>query len=181
VRLVGDVAPRSVAFVDASGSGWLAAMLLSPNGKRLFVRKFLDKSFHDFLRPRGNYIQFLEMAAAILLLVTFPEELENNELDLYCDNVSQQGALRKGFSRAWDFAIVAGIFWSKAAELSIDVWTERVPSEFNPSDYPTRFEKNDENGYDRAVKSLRFTEVEPGSLDPLFTALTELRAKDIDL
>jgi len=178
IRLVGDVRPHAIAFVDASGAGWLAALLISPNGHRAYVKYFLDDSFKGFLKPRGNYIQFLEMAAAYLLLCSFENELHGCELDLYCDNIAQQGALRKGFSRAWDFAVVAGTFWGKAAELKIDVWTERVPSAFNPSDYPTRFVPDDINGYARAIEALGFIEKIPGPLLPLFEALTLLRARD---
>ena len=178
VRLHGDNVRRAVAFVDASGEGWLGAMLITPENKRFFVRSFLNNTYKEILRPRGNYIQFLEMAAAFLLLVTFPEELTNTELDLYCDNTAQEGALRRGFSRAWDLAVVAGTFWSKASELQIDMWIDRVPTRYNPSDYPTRFEEFDANGYVRAVHTLGFAEKQAGSLVPLFNAIEKLRGKE---
>ena len=143
--------------------------------KKVFIQENIVHFYH--ILDKTNYIHILEMAAAFLL-ASFPDELRNTELDLYCDNIAQQGALRRGFSRAWDLAIVAGVFWSKASELCIDVWTERVPSAYNPSDYPTRFVDNDANSYARAVKALGFRECEPGSLSLLFASLREMRGRE---
>ena len=116
------------------------------------------------------------MSAAILLMVTFSELLTGSELDLYCDNTAQEGALVKGSSRAWDLAVVAGHFWQMAAKVDCDVWVDRVPTDFNVSDYPTRFISEDENGFVRAIQALGFSFVPPKPLKDLFETLERLRA-----
>ena len=89
-----------------------------------------------------------------------------------------QGPARRAGPRAWDLAVVAGDFWLLAARYSIDVWVERVPTVFNPADYPTRFVADDENGYVRAMNVLGFVFEEPRSLNQLFDMLQELMASE---
>ena len=141
----------------------------------------MPAEYVQFLSKRKNYIQFLEMAAAVLALPSFFKEIQGAELDVYCDNTGQQGALRKGFSRAWDYCVVAGVFWELVARAQCDVWIDRVPTAANCADYPTRFLARDRNGYARAMVALGVEWVEPGQLDPLWAALERLRAAETPL
>ena len=92
----------------------------------------------DVLKPKGNYIQFMEMSAAALFVATFGQDCREANVTLFCDNVAQQGSLSKGFSKDLDNAVLAGVFWDMIAAQGINLWLERVPSEENLSDVPTR-------------------------------------------
>ena len=54
------------------------------------------------------------------------------------DNGSNQSILVSGFSSSVDGAIIAYYIWSLIASLHIRLWTERVDSESNIADLPTR-------------------------------------------
>ena len=69
------------------------------------------------------------MRGFFLGLATFRQELQASLVVLFCDNRGQEGILRKGFSSAWDIAVLSGIFWELAALERVDVFIERVPSE----------------------------------------------------
>ena len=73
-----------------------------------------------------------------MFVATFGEQCRDANVTLFCDNVAQQGALTKGFSRDLDNAIFARLFWDMVAEHGINIWFERVSSEENLSDIPTR-------------------------------------------
>jgi len=96
--------------------------------------EFIDSLF----KARGNYIQFLEMCAAILALSTFGVELREVNTILYCDNTAQQGNLIKGYGRNWDLTIVSNVFWRIACRGAMNIQIERVPSVENISDIPSR-------------------------------------------
>ena len=143
VPLLEDVFPERRLWVDAAGDGWLAAVFRADrDSPLLYTRVRVPDHLIGWLRPRSNYIKFLEVAAAFLGLATFRQQLHASLVVLFCDNRGQEGILRKGFSSAWDIAVLSGIFWELAALERVDVFVERVPSEENVADYPTRM--NDE-------------------------------------
>ena len=174
IRLTDQSRPQVRALVDASSSkghgGWLGVILSLPGASWCTTWK-MPAEVLQILKPRGNYIQFLEMASAILLFDTFGDLLKGADLVLYCDNTAQEGALTKGFSTAWDMAVVAGVFWELAGRSDCDVWIERVPSELNLADCPSR-------PFDPASRSvLEALDVQwtpPGDMAPLLNALDQL-------
>ncbi|MDE0820250.1 MAG: hypothetical protein OSA95_03960 [Opitutales bacterium] len=134
------------AFVDAEGgTGGLGFVIQfsSMEGGSAYAHTKISAKALEILRPRGNYIQFLEMAAAVFMIETMKEELRDCDVILFCDNTAQEGALRKGYSRDWEMAVVAGLTWLKVAELNIHLWIERVPSDYNISDAPSRMSPED--------------------------------------
>ena len=179
IRLQSDSRPQVRALVDASGrgenGGWLGVILTVRVGESpLFSSWQMPEDIYSWLRPRGNYIQFLEMSAAILLLTTFPHQLRGCDVIIFCDNTAQAGSLAKGFSSSWDMAVIAGVFWELACKLSCDVFIQRVPSEFNLADCPSR-PSDGESRFILEALGARWTN--PGSMDPLLSALGSLSAR----
>ena len=174
IRLTDQSRPQVRALVDASSSkghgGWLGVILSLPEDTWCTSWE-MPSAVLDILKPRGNYIQFLEMASAILLFATFPDSLSESDLVMYCDNTAQEGALAKGFSTAWDMAVVAGVFWELAGRIDCDVWIERVPSELNLADCPSRpFDPNSRS----VLEKLNVQWTPPGDMTPLLEILENL-------
>jgi len=131
--------PPPPAWVIPPRLGPLGVILTVRVGESpLFSSWQMPEDIYSWLRPRGNYIQFLEMSAAILLLTTFPHQLRGCDVIIFCDNTAQAGALTKGFSSSWDLAVVAGLFWELVCKLSCDAFIQRVPSALNIADCPSR-------------------------------------------
>ena len=131
-RLVCHAPPRTLfseactrrhvrVLVDARGkNGMLACVVFLENDsvqRPAMCWQQVPPEIFRFLKPKGNYIQFMEMAADILFVATFGEQCRDANVTLFCDNVAQQGALTKGFSRDLDNAIFARLFWDMVAEL----------------------------------------------------------------
>ena len=132
-------------FVDASSdaavnSGTLGAVVFSVEAPMdmFFVSWVMPTEFFAFLKPRGNFIQFLEMSACILALRTWHRKLRGANVIMYCDNNGQLGALSHGFAKQWDYTVVASVFWELACIGNIHILLRRVPSDFNIADIPSR-------------------------------------------
>ncbi len=66
------------------------------------------------------------------------------------DSEAVEGALIKGYSGAEDVCALSGIFWDLAASLKCQIYIDRVPTDANPADYPSRndLEKGEAVGWD---------------------------------
>ena len=177
--LFSDAFPRRHvrAFVDARGkNGMLACVVFWDDGchwQPSMCRHQMPPEIFTVLKPKGNYIQFMEMAAAVLFVATFGDMSRDANVTLYCDNVAQQGALSKGFSRDLDNAVLAGLFWDMVAEKGINVWFDRVASEENISDVPTREENWSAHP---AMAYFGVREEDAGDMSPCYRALQRIIA-----
>ena len=79
-----------------------------------------------------------EILAILLALCTFRDQLESRKVVLYSDNVGAEHATAKGSSKAWDHNRLVHQIWSLALAHRIKLWVERVPSEDNLADCPSR-------------------------------------------
>ena len=68
------------------------------------------------------------------------------------DSEAVEGALIKGYSGAEDVCELVGLFWDLAAALKCSICIDRVPTDANPADYPSRndLQKGREAGWETA-------------------------------
>ena len=85
-----------------------------------------------------NPIEQIETAAVLLLLEVFFDELRDTDVRLFVDNIAAQGSLIRGFSRSLSQALLCGAVWSRVAKARVGLWVDRVESEANIADIPTR-------------------------------------------
>ena len=57
---------------------------------------------------------------------------------LLIDSEAVLGALVKGYSAREDICELVGVFWDLALELRVSIFLDRVPTDLNPSDLPSR-------------------------------------------
>ena len=148
-------------FVDAASTPARCAAVFAGGGDFSYTAMDPPAKLLAQLKSRNdNQITSLEIIAIQLALNTFQPALTGRSVVLYSDNtgmfqiimqfsftvlcsVLTSGAERsttKGASRAFDHnALVHGI-WSFTLKHRIDLWVERVPSEFNISDCPSRWD-----------------------------------------
>ena len=162
---------RSASSGKRKEKGWLGAVL-TVNGQPWKVTRWqVPHIYTERLKSRGNYIQFLEMCSSILAITTFADELKDANTILYCDNNGQLGALIRGFSREWDYSVVAGVFWRIACFQSMSLQLARVPSVENVADIPSRPKDTLGMGWLRSRGSIF---VKPGDMTELLASLKSM-------
>ena len=80
----------------------------------------------------------VELIAPVLALTSFGDSLRNKHVLLLIDSEAVEGALIKGYSGAEDVCELVGLFWDLAASLKCQIYIDRVPTDANPADYPSR-------------------------------------------
>ena len=128
-------------FVDAAGhSSRCAAVLCCESGcfytdgvpSSQIVNRLVDR--------RDNQIMGLESIAIGLGLCTFAPELHRQKVVIYSDNKGAEHSTRKGSAKSWDHCRIIHELWTQALRNHTYMWIERVPSEENISDLPSRGE-----------------------------------------
>ena len=128
-------------FVDAASSPARCAAVLHDEG--LFFYSDAPPT-NAMLRQMGNrgdkQIMSLEMMAILFALTTFRTKLANRRVILFSDNTGAEKSAVKGSAQASDHNEIVHEIWTYAFEHGIKLWIERVPSEDNISDCPSRQE-----------------------------------------
>ena len=88
--------------------------------------------------PRNTQIVMVEAFAPAVAIDALRSDMEGANILLLVDAEAVEGALVRGYSSREDLCELAGLFWSLACELDIGVYVDRVPTDGNPSDGPSR-------------------------------------------
>lgn len=92
-------------------------------------------------QPReDNQIMGLEMLSIALGLCSFEHLLRRRRVVIWSDNTGAQAAAGSGAARAFDHACLAHGLWVKIAQLRCLARVERVPTDENIADDPSRGE-----------------------------------------
>ena len=141
---------------DAEGLGGLGAfMFVKKDGleETFFMAENFCRMCDVILTSDDRVICFLEAIAPLLVLRVFKEQLRGKIVIFVIDNNSALGALQKGYSSRYPNSEVTREFWQICAEYVITPWFERVSSEDNVADDPSR----NEFGTSETLKAKRFT------------------------
>ena len=87
----------------------------------------------------------IEMLAPVIVNDAFKEELRGKKVLLFVDSECVEGALVKGYSAKEDLCWLNALFWQQALELDALFYIDRVSTDANISDGPSR-------GRDREAK-----------------------------
>ena len=98
----------------------------------------IPKEMQKNWAPRKTQIVPVEMIAPILALHTFRERLFGTDLILLIDSEAVESALVKGYSSKSDLCTLVSVFWNLIFELRVRVFIDRVSTDFNPADWPSR-------------------------------------------
>lgn len=92
--------------------------------------------------PRKSQIAMVELFATVVALKTFEDRLAGSWSLLLVDSEPVQGALVKGYSAREDVCELVGVFWKFALDLKVNLYVDRVPTDANPADPPSRDHMN---------------------------------------
>ena len=80
----------------------------------------------------------VEMIAPILALETFKERLIGADVIILIDSEAVEAALIKGYSSKEDLCDLISVFWDLVFEIKARVFIDRVATDANPADWPSR-------------------------------------------
>lgn len=90
-----------------------------------------------FLARRTQIIP-VELLAPIVAIHTFKDRLFGVDLLLFIDSEVVEATLIKGYSSKEDLCSLVSVFWDLVLELRIRVFIDRVATDANPADWPSR-------------------------------------------
>eukprot|EP00435_Cladocopium_sp_Y103_P067787 s92_g30.t1 len=149
-RPILETKPRSadyVLFTDGSftdgkpGSPlkpWIGGVLFRLGEVPLQFGCEVNQSLIKKWLPRKSQIAMVELFATVVALKTFEAQLSNSWSLLLVDSEPVQGALVKGYSAREDVCELVGVFWKIAFDLKVNLYVDRVPTDANPADPPSR-------------------------------------------
>ena len=88
--------------------------------------------------PRKTQICMIELLAAVVAVQTFREEIRGKLVLLFIDSEPVEAALIKSYSAKEDVCELVGLFWELVLELRCSVYIDRVPTDSNPADNPSK-------------------------------------------
>ena len=88
--------------------------------------------------PRKTQISMIEMFAPILAVEFLGDASLHKSILFFVDNESSEGALVKGYSAMEDICELTAIFWKLVMERSILAYVDRVSTDANIADGPSR-------------------------------------------
>ena len=80
----------------------------------------------------------VELVAAVLAVETFRHYMQDATVLLLVDAEAVEGALINGYSAWSDVSLLVGKFWELAQVLNAAIYIDRVPTDANCSDGPSR-------------------------------------------
>jgi hypothetical protein len=89
-------------------------------------------------QTRKTQIVPIEMLAAVRALQVFDDYIKGTRVIFFIDSEAVEGALVKGYSRREDLCELVGVFWALVRALDCDVYIERIPTDANLADTPSR-------------------------------------------
>jgi hypothetical protein len=87
---------------------------------------------------RENQIVMVELFAPVVAVHLFEERLKDKKLLIFVDSEAVEGALVKGYSSRSDLSELTGKFWEQMARINCTVYIDRVSTDSNPADGPSR-------------------------------------------
>ena len=82
----------------------------------------------------------VEMFAAVIALATFGSSIQGRKILMMIDSESSLGALVKGYSAREDLCRLVGVFWEIGLKLDVMIYLDRISTDANPADDPSRDE-----------------------------------------
>ena len=126
-------------FCDARSVPPRIAAVLLIDGQQYFTDCEPPVAAMEFFRPRAdNQIMGLELLSIALGLSSFGPMLTGRKVLVFSDNVGSEYNAKKGKAKSWDHSCIVHSIWRRAALSKMMLWIERVPTDSNIADLPSR-------------------------------------------
>ena len=109
--------------------------------------------------PSSTQIMMIEMLAPVVAIYSFQNFLKERLVLLFVDSEAVEGALVKGYSSKEDLSWLTAVFWEQALRLKASFYIDRVATDANPGDGPSRARTREALDCKWQWKSVHFPEV----------------------
>ena len=123
-----------------SGCSMIGGVLFAADGSvapRYFSEVVPPALIADWQR-RSTQIYMIEILAVVMAWRTWGHLLFERRVLVFVDSESAEGALTKGYSSKEDACMIVSDFWVAVARDRALVYLDRVPTDANPADDPSR-------------------------------------------
>ena len=128
-------------YVDARSTPPRCAAVIFIDGRVLFTDGPPGDRHMSHIKKRGDGdIMSLELMAIAVGLATFADELSGRQVWIFEDNTGAEATTQKGSSKADDHNLLVHEIWTLALLHRMSLWVDRVPSDDNLADLPSREE-----------------------------------------
>ena len=114
-------------------AGFVRSVLKPAQAKEIIPQSTIDRWI-----PRKTQIVMIELIAPILALWTLKDYVKEKTILLFVDSEAVEGALIKGYAARSDVCMLVGVFWQLALSLKCLIYIDRIPTDSNCSDGPSR-------------------------------------------
>ncbi|KAF4647528.1 hypothetical protein FOL47_004486, partial [Perkinsus chesapeaki] len=126
-------------YSDATSTGGIGVVANAKDfAKPIYAACEAPEWLYSRLSERKTQIIALELFATLVAIETFGKYISGRPVLIFVDSVAVEQALVKGYSKLDDLNDMIGKFWSACERLQLKVWIDRVPSDLNPADKPSR-------------------------------------------
>ena len=128
-----------------TGDSMIGAVLFKADGSvpPRYLSEVVPAQVVKDWRARANQISMVELIAPIVAFHRWKDVLEGRKTLVLIDNESAEGALVKGYSSKEDACEALSHFWLEVADVRGFIYIERIPTDANPADLPSRPNKCD--------------------------------------
>jgi hypothetical protein len=155
-----DAAPIEI-FADARSTPPRVAAVMFADGESYYCDLEPSEQVVGFFEKRGDgQIMSLELLSIALALSSFAPWLQRRKVRIWSDNKGAEGSLRKGSAKKFDHTCLVHALWHRAAQLQLSMFIDRVPTDDNIADLPSREDY-------RLLQTMRSKQV-IARLDPMF-------------
>ena len=117
---------------------WIGGVLFKKGARPIQFGCIVGMDLIEKWIPRKSQIAMVELFATVVALQTFKPWISGSWSLLFVDSEPVQGALVKGYSAREGLCELVGVFWRLALDVRINLYIDRVPTDSNPADPPSR-------------------------------------------
>ena len=128
--------PRRLEAGAELRCGWVYFCLLT--GEVYFGTHAPTAGEQAHWEPRETQVIMTEALAPIAALCALRRVVHSRRILLLVDSEAVEGAFIKGDSPTLDLRLHAGLFWHICLLLDLAIYVDRVPTDGNPADDPSR-------------------------------------------
>ena len=149
-------------------------MFIRSKGEGFYFSLEVPDEIMEEWMPRATQIVMIELLAPIVANECFKKDLEGATVLLFVDSEAVEGALVKGYSSKDDLCWLTSVFWDQALKLRALFYIDRVATDANPGDGPSR-------GRDREARACRWKWIRSYFPEVVIEGLGKFTLKMVDL
>jgi hypothetical protein len=126
-------------FCDAAGSPPHICAVIFIDGESFYCHDAVPQWWMDWFEPRRDaQIMGLELLAILYAILNFLPLIQGKTVRVWTDNEGGKGSMSSGAARSWDHNQLVHRVWEVCYHYCVTPWFDRVPTDENIADGPTR-------------------------------------------